>query len=165
MNVTATQRPQGQGQRMPAECRAGSSVYKKTGGRPEDSQNRKCHVMRVTERERTKSSTASGLQMVLCGQDSAQSMFMHVHTCARIHTALMCPLCVMDSCVQKRMCTWVCTNAQAGSQSCMSLLGSRPLCVEMGLLTGQEITNYTGWTASPRYPVSASQNWDHKFIP
>lgn len=36
---------------MPGECRAGSSVYKKTGGRPEDSQNRKCHVMRVTERE------------------------------------------------------------------------------------------------------------------
>lgn len=51
MNATATQRPQGQGQRMPGECRAGSSVYKKTGGRPEGSQNRKCHVMRVTERE------------------------------------------------------------------------------------------------------------------
>lgn len=36
---------------------------------------------------------------------------------------------------------------------------------KMGLLTGQEITNYTGWLASPRYPVSACQHWEHKFIP
>lgn len=43
--------------------------------------------------------------------------------------------------------------------------GSRPRCAEIGLLMGQEITNYTGWTASPRYPVSASQNWEHKLIP
>lgn len=75
-----------------------SSLSKEMGGKLQESQKRITSVCdKARHSDRTKSSITSGLQMILCGQDSVYSECLCVATLVHVSAwVFICPLCIQE---------------------------------------------------------------------
>lgn len=121
----------------------GHSVYKETGGKLDDSQNRKCHVMRVTEREDQELPHLRITNGSVWAGETVRKVSMHANACTHIPWCSCVPQVYRCSCVGEDVHMSM-YSAQASSRLARQLWGA-----ETGLFTGQEITNHTGWPAGP----------------